>query len=219
MTIETANLRIDEAYVDSRDEELAVGRYVMLAVSDTGSGIRQENLERLFEPFFTTKGPGEGSGVGLSMVQGFVKQSGGTVQVYSELGVGTTFKLYFPASQDALLHLPDVTQKPAAIADNKARILLAEDDRSVQKVLEKILKGAGYTVVTASSGDAALEVFHSEPKFDLLLTDIVMPEHCKAQGWPKWSGDYSQTCQLFSFQVMPPKPRFMATVYGPKTFD
>ncbi|MBT0958219.1 transporter substrate-binding domain-containing protein [Alphaproteobacteria bacterium KMM 3653] len=175
LTIETANLRIDEAYVDSRDEELAVGRYVLLAVSDTGSGISEQNLDRLFEPFFTTKGPGEGSGVGLSMVQGFVKQSGGTVQVYSELGVGTTFKLYFPASKDAVMPISGQDSKAPTVAKNTARILLAEDNKEVRKVLDTILKGAGYTVVTAKTGDEALELFHSEPKFDLLITDIVMP--------------------------------------------
>ena len=185
LTIQTANLRIDEAYVDFRDEELAIGRYVMLAVSDTGAGISKQNLERLFEPFFTTKGPGEGSGVGLSMVQGFVKQSGGTVQVYSEQGVGTTFKLYFPATSDATLSPSHGEQKPVATPGRNARILLAEDDKSVRKVLEGILKGAGYTVVTANSGDAALELFHTEPKFDLLVTDIVMPGTLQGTGLAK----------------------------------
>lgn len=175
LTIETANLRIDEDYVDSRDEELAVGRYVLLAVSDTGTGISRQNLDLLFEPYFTTKAPGSGSGVGLSMVQGFVKQSGGTVQVYSELGMGTTFKLYFPAFSGEVP--PESTLETVGLAnvEGHARILLTEDDANVRHVLETILKGARYTVVTANSGDAALELFHSEPKFDLLVTDIVMP--------------------------------------------
>lgn len=185
LTIETANVRIDEAYVDSRDEELAVGRYVLLAVSDTGSGISKQNLDRLFEPFFSTKGPGEGSGMGLSMVQGFVKQSGGTVQVYSELGVGTTFKLYFPASKEGLPSLSGSETKSGTTVSGNARILLAEDDDKVRSVLKTILEGAGYTVVAASSGDAALEVFRSGPKFDLLVTDIVMPGTLQGTGLAK----------------------------------
>lgn len=185
LTIETANVRIDEAYIDSRDEELSVGRYVMLAVSDTGTGISQQDVERLFEPFFTTKGPGAGSGVGLSMVQGFVKQSGGTVQVYSELGVGTTFKLYFPISKEVAQSAIDLESKTVTFDAGDARVLLAEDDKSVRDVLETVLRGSGYTVVSASTGDAALELFQSEPKFDLLLTDIVMPGSLQGTGLAK----------------------------------
>ena len=185
LTIETANLRIDEAYVDSRDEELVVGRYVLLAVSDTGTGISQQNLDRLFEPFFTTKAPGSGSGVGLSMVQGFVKQSGGTVQVYSEVGVGTTFKLYFPAFSGEVPSESGLEPVGLANVESDARILLVEDDVNVRRVLEAILKEARYTVVTANSGDAALEVFHREPGLDLLVTDIVMPGRLQGPGLAK----------------------------------
>jgi len=185
LTIETANLRIDEAYVDSRDEELSVGRYVLLAVSDTGTGISRQNLDRLFEPFFTTKAPGSGSGVGLSMVQGFVKQSGGTVQVYSEVGVGTTFKLYFPAFNGEVPSESGLAPVGLANVEGEARILLAEDDVNVRRVLEAMLKGAKYAVVSVNSGDAALEVFHSEPKFDLLVTDIVMPGRLQGTGLAK----------------------------------
>ncbi|KEJ88004.1 transporter substrate-binding domain-containing protein [Sulfitobacter donghicola] len=185
LTIETANVRIDRAYVDSRNEELGPGRYVMLAVSDTGTGIHPKDLDHLFEPFFTTKGPGEGSGVGLSMVLGFVKQSGGTVQVYSELGVGTTFKLYFPSCDT---QSQPIGKKPAEAAhgvSGDVRILLAEDDDAIRTVLETVLKGAGYFVVSAPSGDAALELFHSEPPFDILVTDIVMPGKIQGTGLAK----------------------------------
>ncbi|WP_417207752.1 ATP-binding protein [Antarctobacter sp.] len=175
VTIETANVRIDQAYVDSRNEPLEPGRYVMLAVSDTGSGIEGDTLEHMFEPFFTTKAPGSGSGLGLSMVLGFVKQSGGTVQVYTELNQGTTFKLYFPVSDEtpvADLHLPRTVPAPAA---QTSRILLAEDESAVRRMLIATLEAAGYDVVAVGSGDAALSLFKSDPHFDLLITDIVMP--------------------------------------------
>ncbi|MDO6585235.1 transporter substrate-binding domain-containing protein [Salipiger sp. 1_MG-2023] len=175
LTIETANLRVDEAHADARNQELAVGRYVMLAVSDTGTGIAQGTLERLFEPFFTTKGPGAGSGLGLSMVLGFVKQSGGTVHVYTELGVGTTFKLYFPTCDTGTMPVADDSPLSASIAPVGKRILLAEDEQSVRELLVTMLSGAGYHVSAAPSGDAALALFHAEPRFDLLITDIVMP--------------------------------------------
>ncbi|WP_170941108.1 ATP-binding protein [Antarctobacter heliothermus] len=133
VTIETANVRIDQAYVDSRNEPLEPGRYVMLAVSDTGTGIDQETLDNIFEPFFTTKPPGSGSGLGLSMVLGFVKQSGGTVQVYTEPGQGTTFKLYFPASDETPMAKAASSRTFVARPVGKSRILLAEDEAAVRK--------------------------------------------------------------------------------------
>lgn len=175
LTIETANIRIDDAYVDSRQEEISPGRYVMLAVSDTGDGIEDEDLASIFEPFFTTKPPGAGSGLGLSMTFGFMRQSGGTVQVYTELGKGTTFKLYFPASdgskgqQELQIH-----NKDKGLFGGR-RILVAEDEAEVRHVLEATLEGAGYVVTGSSSGDEALAIFEADPTYDLLLTDIVMP--------------------------------------------
>ncbi|MDE4134523.1 response regulator [Phaeobacter sp. QD34_3] len=175
LTIETANIRLDETYLDARGEEIKPGRYVMLAVSDTGTGIDPEILERMFDPFFTTKPPGSGSGVGLSMVQGFVQQSLGTVQVYSETAVGTTLKLYFPVSDTAL---PAKAEESPVQADRNAgagRILLAEDQEQVRALLLTILQTGGYEVTAASTGDAAFEIFQSDPTFDLVVTDIVMP--------------------------------------------
>ncbi|MGP6085982.1 ATP-binding protein [Antarctobacter jejuensis] len=175
LTIETANVRIDEAYVDARDKELNPGRYVMLAVTDTGSGIPEDKLKQIFDPFFSTKGPGKGSGLGLSMVEGFVKQSKGTVQVYTEPGQGTTFKLYFPAAASAAATTPD-TKAPAHVPDQGgANILLVEDDSAVRDVLAQTLRGAGYRVAEAASGDDALALFQADQGFDLLVTDIVMP--------------------------------------------
>jgi signal transduction histidine kinase/CheY-like chemotaxis protein len=176
LTIETANIRIDNAYIDQRKAELEPGCYAMLAVSDTGSGISPDTLEHIFAPFFTTKGPGEGSGMGLAMVEGFVKQSNGTVQIYTEVGEGTTFKLYFPAihasvSQDAR---DDATFGRVEQGGDQ-RILLVEDERQVRQVLSTTLRAAGYHVTEASSGDDALRIFQSAEGFDLLVTDIVMP--------------------------------------------
>ncbi|MGB5559635.1 MAG: ATP-binding protein [Paracoccaceae bacterium] len=176
LTIETSNVRIDEEYADLRGEEIEPGRYVLLAVSDTGEGIPPENQAKIFEPFFTTKPVGAGSGLGLSMLEGFMKQSGGTVQVYSELNVGTTFKLYFPAAtnigkQDRAVR----TSTSSSDGSNRATILLVEDNTEVLAALRKTLVNTGYRVLDAASGDEALRVFETETSIDLLLTDIVMP--------------------------------------------
>ena len=183
LTIETANLRIDEDYAESRDHDLVPGRYVMLAISDTGSGIPAEAQQKIFEPFYTTKGPGQGSGIGLSMVQGFVKQSGGTVQVYSEPGQGTTFKLYFPAMQgagDGAALSKRVTDAPFDAGGR--RVLLAEDETSVREVLVATLKAAGFDVTAAASGDEAMHAYASGRPFDLVITDIVMPGTLQGTG-------------------------------------
>ncbi|MGR3793157.1 ATP-binding protein [Vannielia sp. SX4] len=183
LTIETANVRIDQSYIDARNEEIAPGRYVMLAVSDTGTGIAPEELPHIFEPFYSTKPPASGSGLGLSMVMGFVRQSGGTVQVYSEPGTGTTFKLYFPAADGT----PMQPAAPAPVADETPptgkRLLLAEDESGVNDVLLSILTRAGYEVTATATGDAALAAFLEEPEaFDVVLTDIVMPGALQGTG-------------------------------------
>lgn len=175
LTLETANIRIDQSYADKRGERLLPGRYVMLAVTDTGTGIAPNILVQIFEPFFTTKGPAAGSGLGLSMVHGFMRQSGGTVQVYSEPGVGTTFKLYFKAVSGPL-----DPEHAAAPLINQAhlrgrRILVVEDEPEVLSAIVTTLEKAGYHVTPAASGDAARAIFEAAPQFDLLLTDIVMP--------------------------------------------
>lgn len=175
LTIETANVRMNESYIDARQEELPPGRYVMLAVTDTGTGISKANLATIFDPFFTTKAPGDGTGLGLSMVVGFMRQSGGTVQVYSEIGKGTTFKLYFPAAAvEAEKPEPKSTHSLPHNAEGK-RVLVVEDEDAVRDVLEIMLSRAGYQVVKAVSGDDALVIFATDPAFDLLITDIVMP--------------------------------------------
>ncbi|SNR59479.1 PAS domain S-box-containing protein [Puniceibacterium sediminis] len=185
LTIETANVRIDETYLDMRQEEMAPGRYVMLAVSDNGPGIAADVIGSIFEPFFTTKPPGVGSGLGLSMTVGFMKQSAGTVQVYTETGEGTTFKLYFPVSKSEL----EEPVKPL-LDDNQAsgrgkKILVAEDEDAVRATLVTILELAGYHVTATVSGDMAFTAFEANPSFDLLLTDIVMPGKLQGTGLAK----------------------------------
>ncbi|UYV39088.1 ATP-binding protein [Rhodobacteraceae bacterium D3-12] len=175
LTIETTNARIDELYVDQRDHELEPGRYVMLAVSDTGCGIAPEALHHIFDPFYTTKETGKGSGMGLPMIEGFVKQSNGSVQVYTEPGEGTTIKLYFPAVTGAVAEMPRAQAGEAERASHGQHILLVEDEEQVRKVLAASLRRAGYRVTPAESGDQVLEIFQNAEGFDLLVTDIVMP--------------------------------------------
>ncbi|WP_412553957.1 transporter substrate-binding domain-containing protein [Shimia sp. MIT1388] len=175
LTIETANIRIEDAYADDRQEIIPAGRYVMLAVSDTGHGIASDNLPRIYEPFFTTKETGKGTGLGLSSVMGFMRQSGGTIQVYSEVDQGTTFKLYFPATDAERPRVRQQSPVGAGKAHTGAKILLVEDEDAVRDVLLTILEDAGYKVTTAENGDAALEVYKAQKNFDVLLTDIVMP--------------------------------------------
>lgn len=178
LAIETANLRIDDDYIFERSEEVPPGRYVMLAISDTGAGIPVEIVERIFEPFFSTKPVGQGTGLGLSMVLGFMRQSGGTIRVYSEPNEGTTFKLYFPISAGAAKDLPAAG---ATVAERKKpllsgeTVLVVEDEDELLHLLEATLTKAGYNVITASSGDEAFDKFKTFPHIDLLLTDIVMP--------------------------------------------
>jgi signal transduction histidine kinase/ActR/RegA family two-component response regulator len=175
LTIETKNLRIDDSYIIGRGEDIPAGRYVMLAVSDTGPGIPEDSLSQIFEPFYTTKGPQGGTGLGLSMVQGFIKQTGGTVRVYSEIGVGTSFKLFFPITEVEAAADDDRPEDRAPASGRGERILLAEDQAGVLAALKRTLEGGGYTVVAAESGDRALEIFESDSDFDLVVTDIVMP--------------------------------------------
>ncbi|MCC1495065.1 ATP-binding protein [Cognatishimia sp. F0-27] len=175
MTIETSNVRIDDEYNELRGEDVEPGRYVMLAVSDTGEGISKDNIAQIFDPFFTTKPVGMGSGLGLSMVQGFLKQSGGTVRVYSEEGVGTTFKLYFKAVNKKKGETHRKNADAQSAVGISARVFVVEDEESVLEVITTTLKKAGYEIASARSGDEALRTWDDDPNFDLLVTDIVMP--------------------------------------------
>lgn len=177
LTISTENVHIDKTRLDTRKEAILPGNYVMLAVSDTGTGIDERTLECMFDPFYTTKPQGEGSGIGLSMVQGFVKQSLGAIHVHTEPGKGTSFKLYFPCNDTAAVETPVKATMENPAGAGEGRILLVEDNTSIRDVQLIMLERAGYHVVTAESGDKALEIFNNDPSFDLIITDIVMPGH------------------------------------------
>jgi PAS domain S-box-containing protein len=175
LTIETANVDVSEQYA-GQQASLKPGPYVMLAVSDTGSGMDEETQARIFEPFFTTKEVGKGTGLGLSTVYGIVTQSGGGVWVYSEVGKGTAFKILLPRviADGGEAGLPAVEGKQPTSGNET--ILLVEDVDALRRVAARTLTSAGYTVLTAASGEAALEVAAAfEGRIDLLLTDVVMP--------------------------------------------
>ncbi len=173
LTIETANARLDDDYAAAQ-AEVSPGRYVMLAVTDTGTGMPQEVQEHVFEPFFTTKAVGHGSGLGLSMVYGFVKQSGGHVTVYSEEGEGTTIKLYLPRSTEstAVERKPVTDEVPVARGET---VLVVEDDPDLLTLAVALLSNLGYQVMGAGTGAAALEQLGSTTRVNLLLTDVVLP--------------------------------------------
>jgi CheY-like chemotaxis protein len=174
LTLETANMELDEAYSAVRGTSMPQGRYVMLAVSDTGTGMDEELQRHVFEPFFTTKEKGRGTGLDLSTVYGIVQQSGGYIVVYSEPDKGTSFKIYLPRIDER----PERTQpsERSVAAGGKERVLLVEDDALVRKASQRILRGAGYEVLEAAHGGEALAIAQGQgAPIDLLLTDIVMP--------------------------------------------
>jgi len=173
LTIETANVTLGGEYVQSH-HDVAAGDYVMLAVSDTGTGMTREVQGRLFEPFFTTKAPGYGTGLGLATCHGIVKQSGGHIAAYSEVGHGTTFKVFLPSveAEPALAATEQVQDNPHGAGE---RILLVEDDRTVREFGIGVLESLGYKVISAANGLEALEHLKQQPKIDLLVTDVIMP--------------------------------------------
>lgn len=173
LTIETGNAILDQNYA-KRHSEVTPGEYVMICVSDSGTGMSPETMSRAFEPFFTTKPAGKGSGLGLSMVFGFTKQSGGHIKVYSELDEGTAVKLYFPRIPDsAVTSYQPETQLVAQ--GGTEHILIAEDDDLVLQNLEMQLRSLGYRVTAVMSGPEALDILQEHNDIDLLLTDIIMP--------------------------------------------
>jgi CheY-like chemotaxis protein len=176
LTIETASVMLDAEYVRGH-AELTSGRHVMLAVTDTGHGMDATTKARLFEPFFTTKPVGRGTGLGLATVYGIVRQSGGGIYVYSEVGHGTTFKVYFPEIA-APRETPAGPTAPAPVSRRGTEtILLVEDEAAVRQLARKILEGHGYTVLTADGGSSALTLAQRHAgTIHLLLTDVVMPE-------------------------------------------
>ena len=174
LTLETANQHLDPPYAET-NPDAQPGDYVMLAVSDSGTGIPPEVLNRVFEPFFTTKEQGKGSGLGLSMVYGFARQSRGHVKIYSEVGHGTTVRLYLPrATAEKTAAMPSA---PVQADGDKidAAVLVVEDNIDVRRIVCRLLRDFGCTVIEANSGQAALDILHSDKKIDLMFSDVVMP--------------------------------------------
>jgi CheY-like chemotaxis protein len=176
LTIETHNVVLDEKTVASM-QDMAAGRYVVVAVSDTGGGMTREIAARAFDPFFTTKEIDKGTGLGLSQVYGFARQSGGAATIESELGRGTVVRLYLPRSDVADAPIVAVAPNFTCGADSKAtgRILIVDDDPFVLDMIVSTLESMGYDTIASRSGGEALDVVRSHEKIDLLFTDVVMP--------------------------------------------
>jgi two-component system, cell cycle sensor histidine kinase and response regulator CckA len=173
--IETSNVRLEKAYCRARHLSIAPGRYVMVAVSDNGCGIPESVKNRIFEPFFTTKGNDGGTGLGLSTVYGIVKQAHGDILVYSEVGVGTTIKIFIPGLDEKLdgqAASPEAVEMPKG----EETILLVEDEESIRGLTARLLRQQGYRVIQASEGHEALDKVNSiKGPIHLLMTDVVMP--------------------------------------------
>jgi PAS domain S-box-containing protein len=174
ITIETTNTYLDEAYASSHSD-VAAGQYVMIAVSDTGVGMTKEVMARAFDPFFTTKEPGHGTGLGLSQIFGFVKQSGGHVKIYSEVGHGTTVKLYFPRHGAPALVQPMPVPEVAQGRPASATVLVVEDDVDVRTFAVEMLRDLGYHVLCAPDAYTAVALLERNPRVDLLFTDVGLP--------------------------------------------
>ena len=175
LTIELANKVLDEDYARAH-AEVAAGDYAMIAVSDSGHGMTKDVLARVFEPFYTTKPAGKGTGLGLAMVFGFVKQSGGHVKVYSEPGEGTTVRMYLPRAIGAVEALSARTTAPADLPRGSATILVVEDEAEVREIAVAILQDLGYRVFEASDGEEGLRVFGQHVgAIEMVLTDVVLP--------------------------------------------
>jgi signal transduction histidine kinase len=190
LMIESANITLDKAYCE-KNEEVTPGDYVEIAVTDTGAGIAPENIEKVFQPFFTTKGPEAGSGLGLSMIYGFVKQSGGHVKIYSEVGHGTAVKLYLPKMKDAAVLEP--IQRPFELQEHlkrqlgaslaveaviepskKLKVLVVEDNDSVREVAAAMIEEMGFETITATNGHEGLKMIDDQRDIDLMLSDVIM---------------------------------------------
>jgi signal transduction histidine kinase/ActR/RegA family two-component response regulator len=174
LTIETANTALDRRYADE-NPEVEPGQYVLVAVTDTGSGMPPEILEKAFDPFFTTKGHGDGTGLGLSQVHGFLKQSRGHIKIYSELGEGTCVKLYLPRATGAAAVEQPARQALDASQNHQFTLLIVEDDPGVRSFVVSAVRELGFGVLEADTSAVAMERLRAHPEITLLLTDVVMP--------------------------------------------
>ena len=182
LIISTENVQFSEESLKPKPE-MRPGRYVLLSVSDTGSGMDEATKSHLFEPFFTTKETGRGTGLGLATVYGIIKQSKGFIYVYSEIGRGTTFKLYFPRIDNRPLEKP-VKASPSRKLEGTERILVLEDEQQVLSIIESMLKRRGYSVLTANNGQAAVTQSRLDPgSIDLLITDLGIPDMSGREVW------------------------------------
>jgi CheY-like chemotaxis protein len=173
LTIETANVELDEHYAKTH-VAVKPGPYVVLTVTDTGTGMTPEVKARLFEPFFTTKEPGKGTGLGMATVYGIVTRSGGSVGVDSDVGRGTSFKVYFPRA-DVAESVVDTLALRARPNAGTQTVLLVEDEEGLRELAKRLLLREGFAVLTAGDANEALRVFDENPSIDVLLTDVVMP--------------------------------------------
>lgn len=181
LTIETQNAHVDANYAGA-NLGVAAGQYVLIAVTDTGSGIPADVIDRVFDPFFTTKAVGKGTGLGLSQVYGFVKQSGGNVKIYSEAGQGTTIKIYLPRLfGDVADHLPEPASNHLPKGDPGELILIVEDEPEVRRFTTEALTELGYEVLAASGGAEALDLLAANTQIQLVFTDVIMPEMTGAE--------------------------------------
>ena len=172
LTIETSAIELDDAYVEQRPG-VEVGAYVVIAVSDTGVGMPPDVLEKVFDPFFTTKPLGQGTGLGLSMVYGFARQSGGQVRIHSQPGAGTSAKVFLPATgAEAVVESPSEASAPHG---GGQRVLVVEDDPSVRLLVREVLEELGYRAVEAAEPHAAVEILASSTRLDLLISDVGLP--------------------------------------------
>jgi len=173
LTIDTANVWLDEA--DARERDLPPGAYVTVCVIDTGTGMSAETIDHAFEPFFTTKPIGQGTGLGLSMIYGFARQSGGQVQILSELGKGTRICVYLPQHGGPAVPQDDTLTSTTVESSAGGTILLVDDEASIRHLIDEILDEIGYTVIGAADGAAGVKVLQSGARIDLLITDVGLP--------------------------------------------
>jgi len=180
-----ANTYLDDAYC-SQHADVKHGQYVQIAVTDTGAGMPKGVVDRAFEPFFTTKPTGQGTGLGLNQVYGFVKQSGGHIQIYRESGEGTCVKIYLPRFAGTATDTAGARPEPARGRAGEC-VLVVEDDDDVRGYVVETLGALGYDVFEASSGDAALRVMNDHAAIQLLLTDVISPVSTgeNSRNWPK----------------------------------